>query len=142
MVNCRFCATLPFQDLPHEEEEALSHQPSLDALSESAKSCALCKLILWAGGCYLTSPGGLITQKSPVELADGGKVSTRVWKGYYDTMRMMRGFSNGAAVIDTGIAEADLGEPSSVDLRARFPYWSKVWPWGNWELVQVAISGG
>jgi hypothetical protein len=134
MPHCRYCAGLPFDDLPSEEEKALPHQPSLDALSESAKSCTLCKLILWAAACSLTSPGGIVTYKAPVELPDGRKVSKRVFHGNYNNSGVMRGLSNGAMMIDTGNAQADLGEPWSVDLDARFPTGSNVRPWlfGNW----------
>ncbi|KAF8846454.1 hypothetical protein BDZ45DRAFT_480508 [Acephala macrosclerotiorum] len=134
MPHCRICAILSFQDLPNEEEKALPHQSSLDALSESAKSCTLCKLILLAAACSLTSPAGIVTHKPPVELPDGREVTTRVWDGNYDTIGVMRALFNGAVIIDTRNAQADLGDPWSIDLHARFPTGSNVRPWlfGNW----------
>jgi hypothetical protein len=72
--------------------------------------------------------------KPSEELPDGRKCSTKVLEGMYDTMGVMRAFSNGAVVVDTDSAQADLGEPRSVDLDARFPRGSNVRPWlyGNW----------
>jgi hypothetical protein len=71
---------------------------------------------------------------SPSELPDGRKVDKRVWNGNYNNTGMMRSLSCGAAMIDTGNAQADLAEPLSVDLRARFPAGSNIRPWlfGNW----------
>ena len=45
---CEICKAIPFADLPSEEEPAIRHQPSLQALKDSAASCTLCDLILQA----------------------------------------------------------------------------------------------
>lgn len=43
---CALCMEIPFAALPFEDESGLPHQPDLKALKDSAKSCALCGLIL------------------------------------------------------------------------------------------------
>ena len=52
MVNayeiCELCKAIQFAKLPFEDELGMPHQPSLKALKDSAKSCALCELILEA----------------------------------------------------------------------------------------------
>src|SRR2546421_11042165 len=45
---CKYCRAIPFATLPSEEEQALGHQPSLQASRTSAASCRLCALILEA----------------------------------------------------------------------------------------------
>lgn len=69
-----------------------------------------------------------------VELPDGRKLEKRVFNGNYNNTGVMRSLPCGASMIDIGNAEADLGEPISVDLRARFPRGSNIQPWlfGNW----------
>ena len=42
---CGLCQNIPWDRLPSEEEPALSHSPSLDALNLSAQSCALCSML-------------------------------------------------------------------------------------------------
>jgi hypothetical protein len=39
------CSVIPFEDLPAENEDALPHQPDLDSLKLSAKTCRLCDLL-------------------------------------------------------------------------------------------------
>lgn len=109
MPHYHFSASLPLQGLLSENEEALPHQPSLDALSESTESCTLGKLILWAAGCYLTTTGGTVTS-THVEIPGGFRVTSTVFNGMYNNL--MLGFSKGAVSIDTGSAEADLYQPS------------------------------
>jgi hypothetical protein len=43
---CTICEKIPYSKLPSEDEAAYPHQPSLEALSASARQCQLCKLIL------------------------------------------------------------------------------------------------
>jgi hypothetical protein len=45
---CAICKAIPFANLPFEDEPAIPHQPSLQALRASAASCTLCGLILQA----------------------------------------------------------------------------------------------
>ncbi|KAH6714508.1 hypothetical protein BKA61DRAFT_575251 [Leptodontidium sp. MPI-SDFR-AT-0119] len=100
MPHCRFCTTITFHDLPGEEEEAVPHQPSLDALIKSAEFCSLCKLILWAIGYSLSSPGGIVTYKLATELLDGSKATSIVFNRNYNTTGVTRGLFNGAAMIN------------------------------------------
>jgi hypothetical protein len=46
LTLCTFCKNISYSKLPSEDEAALPHQPSLQALSASARQCQLCKLIL------------------------------------------------------------------------------------------------
>lgn len=45
---CDTCTAIPFDELPHEEDEAYPHKQGLSDLEESSKVCKLCKLILSA----------------------------------------------------------------------------------------------
>jgi hypothetical protein len=45
---CDLCHSIPFEQLPSEEDPGYPHQPSLDALQASAEKCQLCKMILAA----------------------------------------------------------------------------------------------
>jgi hypothetical protein len=45
---CDTCTTIPFDKLPHEEDQAFPHKQDLLHLEESSKVCKLCKLILSA----------------------------------------------------------------------------------------------
>jgi hypothetical protein len=46
MVLRDLCTTIPFEQLPSEEDPGYPHQPSLDAFVASATKCYLCRLIL------------------------------------------------------------------------------------------------
>jgi hypothetical protein len=46
LTLCTFCKNIPYSKLPSEDEAAHPHQPSLQALSASARQCLLCKSIL------------------------------------------------------------------------------------------------
>jgi len=46
MDLCNYCSAIPFTQLPAENEDALPHQPDLDSLRASAKTCLLCDLLL------------------------------------------------------------------------------------------------
>jgi len=134
MGNCDFCQAIPFDKLPSEEEDALPHQPSLDALEASSNSCSICKLILWAAGCSLASPGGMVSFRPNVKYPSGRKIMTKVTESNYSTLGMFRALENGAVVTDTSNAKPDLREPISLDLRSRFPKGTNIRPWlfGNW----------
>lgn len=43
---CNVCRSIPFDQLPSEDEAAYPHQPSIVVLEESAKTCPLCALLL------------------------------------------------------------------------------------------------
>ncbi|KAK0652376.1 heterokaryon incompatibility protein-domain-containing protein [Cercophora newfieldiana] len=45
MTICSVCKTIKFEDLPYEEDSAVLHHASLDALKQSSKTCSLCKVI-------------------------------------------------------------------------------------------------
>ena len=45
-IICQLCKMISFATLPFEDEPGTPHQPNLKALKDSAKSCALCGLIL------------------------------------------------------------------------------------------------
>jgi hypothetical protein len=45
---CDLCNSIPFEQLPSEEDPGYPHQPSLAALEISAAKCLLCKMILEA----------------------------------------------------------------------------------------------
>jgi hypothetical protein len=45
---CDLCDSIPFEQLPSEEDSGYPHQPSLAALQSSAEKCRLCKMILAA----------------------------------------------------------------------------------------------
>lgn len=45
MELCGHCSAIPFEDLPAENENAVPHQPDLDCLRVSAKTCRLCDLL-------------------------------------------------------------------------------------------------
>jgi hypothetical protein len=45
---CALCKKISFATLPFEDEPGIPHQTSLSVLKDSAKSCALCNLILEA----------------------------------------------------------------------------------------------
>jgi hypothetical protein len=134
MVNCDLCQGIPFQNLPSEEEDALPHQPSLDALEISAEACSICKLILWAAGCSLASPGGGVAYHPGVTLPSGRKVTCEFIEGNYGGLDLMHGLENGAVFLDPSSAKADLRAPIFIDPCSRFPTGANVRPWlfGNW----------
>jgi hypothetical protein len=45
MELCSYRSVIPFEDPPAENEDALPHQPDLDSLKLSAKTCRLCNLL-------------------------------------------------------------------------------------------------
>ena len=134
MGNCDFCESIPFDKLPSEEEDALPHQLSLDALEASSESCSICKLILWAAGCSLAPSCGMIGFHPNVKYPSGRKIMTEVTESNYDKFGFMRGLENGAAITDTSNAKPDLREPMCLKLRSYLPERANIRPWlfGNW----------
>ncbi|OQV03642.1 hypothetical protein CLAIMM_08660 [Cladophialophora immunda] len=135
---CEFCDNIPFGDLPSEEQDALPHQPSLDALEASKESCQICSLIWWAAGCSLVDIGGMVALRPGVEYPSGRSIMTRETESNYSFLGGMRAMENGAAMIDNSDPEPDLREPAFLDPRARFPADDKssnnIRPWlfGSW----------
>jgi hypothetical protein len=84
---CDVCRNLgllsPGKEVPCEDEPALPHQPSLNALWESAQSCALCYQIWVAAGFSLSNRGGLVKCTS-CEIG-GRRVGLDIRLGYIGT---------------------------------------------------------
>jgi hypothetical protein len=132
MENCDLCQNIPFEQLPSEEEDALPHQPSLDALELSAKTCSVCELIWWAAGCSLARPGGVVELQPNIALPSGRKVLAEFLYSNYTAMG--HGLENGVLFSDDTSAKPDLRPPIYIDLRSHFPTGANIRPWlfGNW----------
>jgi hypothetical protein len=48
MDICSICKSIKFEELPHEEDDAVPHQPDLIALMISAQTCKLCSAVYLA----------------------------------------------------------------------------------------------
>ncbi len=129
MAHCQYCRRIDFGSLPSEEEDALPHQPSLDALKASSNSCTICELILWAAGCSLANPGGMMAYKPNVRYPSGRQIMTEVVESNYSGLGIIRGFENGAVSISTSNPEPDLRPPETLDLDTYFPDGSAIRPW-------------
>lgn len=94
----------------------------------------MCKLIWWAAGCHLASPGGMEAYIPEVELPSGLKVTATAVESNYSSIIEVQALENGAVFTDTSSAMPDFREPVFVDPRSRFPAGIDVRPWifGNW----------
>ncbi|OAP60541.1 hypothetical protein AYL99_05543 [Fonsecaea erecta] len=135
---CDVCDKIPFADLPSEEQDAIPHHPSLDALQASYQSCDICTLIWWAAGCSLVDVGGMVAFRPGVKYPSGRKIMTRETEGNYSPLAGLRALENGASMFDTSGPEPDFREPVFVNPRERFPKDDessrKIRPWlfGSW----------
>ncbi|KIX95530.1 uncharacterized protein Z520_08650 [Fonsecaea multimorphosa CBS 102226] len=135
---CEICDQIPFGDLPSEEQDAIPHQPSLDALEASKESCQICSLIWWAAGCSLVDVGGMVGFRPGVGYPSGRSIMTQETESNYSHLGGMRAMENGASMFDNSGPEPDLREPAFLNPRARFPAddksSSKIRPWlfGSW----------
>jgi hypothetical protein len=130
---CNFCPKIPFDKLPSEEEDALPHQPSLNALSESTEYCPMCRLIFWAAGCTLASQGGMMSNDNML-LPSGRKVNTTTYGSNLNVFGLFRAMENGAMVSSAGNDEPDLRDPECINPQEEFSNRSDIRPWlfGNW----------
>jgi hypothetical protein len=119
MKNCALCQKIPFDKLPSEEEDALPHQPSLDALEASATSCSLCKLIWWAAGCFMVPLGGMRSE-TYVEYPSGRVIRTAMVGSSHFSLTGARALEYGVTLFDFSSPKHDLREPVFMDPRSRF----------------------
>ncbi|EXJ67965.1 uncharacterized protein A1O5_08579 [Cladophialophora psammophila CBS 110553] len=135
---CDICEAIPFGNLPSEEQNALPHQPSLDALEASKESCSICSLIWWAAGCSLVNVGGMVAFRSGVEYPSGRKIMTQETESNYNPIGLLRAMENGAVFLDTPSPKPDLREPVFMDPRSCFPATEEIsgkirpWIFGSW----------
>ncbi|OAL35153.1 hypothetical protein AYO20_05630 [Fonsecaea nubica] len=137
---CEICDQIPFGELPSEEQDALPHHASLDALEASKESCAICRLIWWAAGCSLVDIGGMVAFRPGVEYPSGRRIMTRETESNYSSLGSLRAMENGASMFDNSDPEPDLRKPAFLDPRQRFPAEEessgKIRPWlfGSWYM--------
>jgi hypothetical protein len=111
------------------------HQPNLDSLEKSAETCALCRLILWAAGCCLTSEKGIVTTMPPFTLPSGKEVMINQISGCYGRMGT-RAFEVGALILESSSPGPDFRPPSYCNPRELFPEDTlkqlRPWLFGTW----------
>jgi hypothetical protein len=120
--------------LSWEEEDAIPHHPSLDALSDSAKDCPNCRLIFFAIGCTIPNLEGMVSFKGDVELPSGHKAKTKSYESNINRFGVFRAMENGAMVSSSGNEEPDLRSPVFIGPLEQFQKGSNIQPWlfGNW----------
>lgn len=132
---CANCLKIRWCSLPSEEQDGAPHHLNLEALEKSAETCALCTLIIWAGGCSLGGVGGMISMTSGIELPSGIKVMASEIGSNYNSMGM-RALENGAAMLDFSSPQPDYRPPVCRDPRDNLPEGtlSQIRPWlfGSW----------
>ncbi|KAL5326255.1 hypothetical protein ACEPPN_007393 [Leptodophora sp. 'Broadleaf-Isolate-01'] len=134
MDVCSVCRNIPFESLPSEDEPAIPHYESLEALTESAKKCYLCSLILGMAGqlCQIQqnikegkhrdNPGGWISITAGDMLPSGKPVMCSSVEGNISV-------GGGLMAGPGGYKGPIYFSPCKM-----FPRGSKVRPWlfGNW----------
>lgn len=125
---CSVCKAIPFRDLPHEDDLGYPHQPSLQALKTSARTCMVCRLILCSVNYIrdeinVSNPGWRRYHSVPLG-PDRARMETAIFGQYYPGS-----FAFTARGTTEQLEQPEQPEPSSV-----FAVDTAVRPYlfGNW----------
>ncbi|PKY04370.1 HET-domain-containing protein [Aspergillus campestris IBT 28561] len=130
---CTYCSNIDFKNLPAEEEPAVPHQPSLEALKASAESCQLCHLL-----CKVVN-----IIRSDIRGEQNGRLPKTAGVFSYVQGVMVYSGRNAMGTFHTSIEPSE-NQKTSLNRRTTLAPDAQVRPWlfGNWWACSAAWIGG